>query len=68
MYIEIIENKCEGMIRVIDIKGDYFRYDSQQHSLIGERSKKTYQLGDTIKIKVKKVNILRRFLDFIPVN
>ena len=68
MYIELVENKCEGMIRVIDIKGDYFRFDPQQHSLIGERSKKAYRLGDTIKIKVKKVNVLRRFLDFIPVN
>ena len=68
MYIELVENKCEGMIRVIDIKGDYFRFEPQQHSLIGERSKKAYRLGDTIKIKVKKVNVLRRFLDFIPVN
>ena len=54
------------MIRVIDIKGDFFNYDDKQHALIGERTKKAYQLGDTINIKVKKVNILRRFLDFIP--
>ena len=68
LYVEIIENKCEGMIRVIDIKGDFFNYDDQQHALIGERTKKTYQLGDTINIKVKKVNILRRFLDFVPIS
>ena len=55
------------MIRVIDIKGDFYRYDDRQHLLIGERTKKTYQLGDMINIKVKKVNILRRFLDFVPV-
>ena len=66
LYVEIIENKCEGMIRVIDIKGDFFNYDDKQHALIGERTKKKYQLGDTINIKVKKVNILRRFLDFVP--
>ncbi len=67
LYVELIDNKCEGMIRVIDIKGDFYRYDDRQHLLIGERTKKTYQLGDMINIKVKKVNILRRFLDFVPV-
>ena len=54
------------MIRVMDIKGDFFHYDDRQHAFIGERTKKAYQLGDTIAIKVKKVNILRRFLDFVP--
>lgn len=66
LYVELIDNKCEGMIRVMDIKGDFFHYDDRQHAFIGERTKKTYQLGDTIAIKVKKVNILRRFLDFVP--
>ena len=68
LYVEIIENKCEGMVRVMDIKGDYFKYDDKKHALVGERTKKVYQLGDTITIKVKKVNVLRRFLDFIPVS
>ncbi|MDG1022883.1 MAG: ribonuclease R [Flavobacteriaceae bacterium] len=67
LYVELIENKCEGMIRIIDIKGDFYHYDDRQHAFIGERTKKVFQLGDTITIKVKKVNILRRFLDFIPV-
>ncbi|MDG1341778.1 MAG: ribonuclease R [Flavobacteriaceae bacterium] len=66
LYVELIDNKCEGMIRVMDIKGDFFHYDDRQHAFIGERTKKAYQLGDTIAIKVKKVNILRRFLDFVP--
>ena len=67
LYVELTENKCEGMIRIIDIKGDFYHYDDRQHAFIGERTKKVFQLGDTITIKVKKVNILRRFLDFIPV-
>ena len=67
LYVELVENKCEGMIRVIDIKGDFYHYDDRQHAFIGERTKKVYQLGDTITIKVKKVNVLRRFLDFVPV-
>ena len=66
MYVEIIENKCEGMIRLIDLKKDYFNFDMKNHTIVGERTKKTYRLGDKIRIKVKKVNIIRRFLDFIP--
>ena len=56
------------MIRVMDIKGDYFQYDMDRHALVGERTKKIYQLGDEIKIKVKKVNVIKRFLDFVPLN
>ena len=66
IYVEIIENKCEGMIRLVDLKGDYYIYDMQNHSIVGERTEKTYRLGDSIQIKVKKVNPTRRFLDFIP--
>ena len=55
------------MIRVIDMKGDYFHFVQDQHAFIGERSRKMYQLGDTITIKVKKVNVIKRFLDFVPV-
>ncbi len=66
IYVEIIENKCEGMIRLVDLKDDYFIYDMQNHSIVGERTKKIYRLGDPIQIKVNKVNSVRRFLDFIP--
>lgn len=66
LYVEIVENKCEGMIRMVDLKNDFFQYDMQNHTIIGRKSKIIYQLGDPIRIKVKKVNIQRRFLDFIP--
>ena len=66
IYVEIIENKCEGMIRLVDLKDDYFTYDMQNHSIVGERTKKIYRLGDPIQIKVNKVNPVKRFLDFIP--
>lgn len=67
MYVEIIENKCEGMIRMVDLKSDFFHYDEQNHAIVGERTKKKYQLGDPLRIKVKKVNVLKRFLDFLPI-
>ena len=65
MYVEIIENKCEGMIRMVDLKNDYFQYDMQNHSIVGRKTNTVYQLGDPLRIKVKKVNIQRRYLDFI---
>jgi len=66
MYVELVENKCEGMIRIKDLEKDYFSYDMQTHSIVGKKSKKIYRLGDPLLIKVKKVDIVRRFLDFLP--
>jgi VacB/RNase II family 3'-5' exoribonuclease len=68
LYVEILENKCEGMIRTTEIKGDYFYFDVDNHALTGERTKKRYQLGDPLKIKVKKVNLIKRFLDFVIID
>lgn len=68
LYVELIANKCEGMIRNTDLKEDYFYFDLDQHALIGESTQKKYQLGDPITIKVKKVDVLKRYLDFIPIH
>ncbi len=65
LFVEIIENKCEGLIRIIDLKEDYFVYDEKTHSLVGKRTKKTYQLGDPVTIKVENADLLRRQLNFI---
>ena len=65
IYVEIIENKCEGMVKLSEIKGDYFKYDDQNHRLVGERSKTIYQLGDTVNIRVKKADLIKRQLDFV---
>ena len=65
IYVEIIENKCEGLVKISEIKGDYFIYDEQPHSLVGEKTQKNYQLGDLVQITVKKADLLRRQLDFI---
>ncbi len=65
MYVEIIENKCEGLVKVSEIKGDYFTYHEKSHSLVGDRTKKIYQLGDPVRVIVKKANLIKRQLDFI---
>ena len=65
IYVEILENKCEGMIRIRDIKEDYFTFDPELYALVGDKTRKKYQLGDVIKIKVKKADLIKRQLDFI---
>lgn len=64
IYVEIIENKCEGMVRTRDIKGDYYTFDEKQYAIVGERTKKTYQLGDEVVVMVKKTDLEKRHLDF----
>ena len=64
MYVEIQENKCEGMVRLRDITDDFYTLDEKNFAIIGQRKKKTYQLGDEVQIKVKKVDLEKRQIDF----
>ena len=67
LYVEIVENKCEGMVRIKDVPGDYFFFDDRNHALVGERTKKIYQLGDLVKVTVAKADLIKRHLDFTMV-
>lgn len=64
IYVEIIENKCEGMVRIRDIKEDYYIYDEKQYALVGQATKNLIQLGDEVTVKVKKTDLERKHLDF----
>ncbi|WP_214070783.1 ribonuclease R [Mucilaginibacter sp. dw_454] len=64
MYVEIIENKCEGMIRLRDISDDFYTLDEKNYQIIGQRKKKVYRLGDEVKIKVKNVDLTKKQIDF----
>ncbi|GEL10384.1 RNAse R [Flavobacterium glycines] len=64
IYVEIIENKCEGMIRTRDIKEDYYTFDEKQYALVGATSNKLLQLGDEIYVKVKNADLVKKQLDF----
>jgi len=64
IYVEIIENKCEGMVRIKDISSDYFIFDEKQYALIGQANKKMYQLGDQVVVTVKNTDLERKHLDF----
>ncbi|PAW94239.1 ribonuclease R [Mucilaginibacter sp. MD40] len=64
MYVELTENKCEGMIRLRDITDDFYTLDEKNYAIIGQRKKKIYQLGDEVKIKVKSVDLTKKQIDF----
>ena len=65
IYVELEENKCEGMIHVKDIKDDRYYYSSEEASLIGKKNKNKFQLGDSIKVEVKNADLIKKHLDFI---
>ncbi len=64
IYVEIIDNKCEGMIRIKDIKNDYYIFDEKQYALVGQVTKNLYQLGDEVTVMVKHTDLERKHLDF----
>ncbi len=64
IYVEIIENKCEGMCRIREIKDDYYIFDEKQYALVGEVSKNLLQLGDEVYVKVKNADLVKKQLDF----
>lgn len=64
IYVEIIENKCEGMVRIREIKDDYYTFDDKQYALVGEVSKNIIQLGDEVYVKVKNADLVKKQLDF----
>ena len=65
IYVEIIENKCEGMIPIRDLDDDYYIMDEKNYCLVGRRFHKKYQLGDPLTIKVAKANLDKKQLDFV---
>jgi len=64
IYAEIVENKCEGMIPIRSLGGDYFEFDDKNYCLIGQRTRKRYRLGDHIKIKVARCNLEKKQMDY----
>ncbi len=64
IYVELIENKCEGMIPIRDLDDDYYTFDEKNYCLVGRRYHKRYQLGDEISVKVARANLDKKQLDF----
>ena len=63
VYVEIVETKCEGMVRLSEMKDDYYEYDEQNYRIIGKSNKKIITLGDKVKVRVLNTDIDRRTID-----
>ena len=64
IYVEINENKCEGMVPIRDFEDDYYEFDEKNYCLIGRRKRRVYTLGDPIRIQVARVNMEKKLIDF----
>ncbi|MEM9328563.1 MAG: ribonuclease R [Bacteroidota bacterium] len=63
IFVEIVETKCEGMIRISDLEDDYYEFDEKQYAVIGRRSGRRITLGDALKVQVVRTDIDRRTID-----
>lgn len=64
LYVELDENKCEGLVPIRDLANDYYDFDERNYCLIGRRTHTRYSLGDRVKIQVARANVEKKFVDF----
>jgi ribonuclease R len=68
IYVEIVGNKCEGMVRLQDLQDDFYYLDEDNYQVIGSRYGQQYKLGDPVRIRVKKIDLSRKQMDFEMLN
>ena len=67
LYVELKESRCEGLVKINSLKGDYFVFDEESFALKGHKTNIMYQLGQSVRVKVKAVAFENRQLDFVIV-
>ncbi len=65
VYVELVDSKVEGMIRMKDMDDDFYFLDEENYQVRGQRHGKEYKLGDTVRIQVKSINVQKKQLDFV---
>ncbi len=65
IFVEIIETKCEGMVRLADMDDDFYEFDEKSYSVIGRRRRKMYTLGDQVRVKIRKTDVEKRTIDLV---
>lgn len=65
IYVEIVANKCEGMVRNSDMRDDHYVFNQEEYAVIGQKSNKVFRLGDEVRVKVKNADLVKKHLDFI---
>ena len=68
IFVEIIETKCEGMVRLVDLTDDYYEFDQKNYRVIGQKNKRMFTLGDKVKVAVKATDIDKRTIDLVFVD
>jgi ribonuclease R len=68
LYVEIIENHCEGMVKSRDMTDDFYVFDEDNYCYVGRRKRIIYQLGDKVKIRIKRCDLIRKQVDFTLIN
>lgn len=63
-YVELNDTKCEGLVSITELEGDYYEFDEESYCIVGRHHRKIYQLGDQVLVKVAKANLVARQLDF----
>jgi len=64
IYVEIIENQCEGMIHIRELADDFYEYDEENYCIKGRHTKKEYTLGDRVRVEVVKADLQKKQLDY----
>jgi len=67
LYVEEQTTHADGMIRIKDVGDDYFEYDEKHYQILGKRTRKSFRLGDPIRVKLLAARVMERELDFVPV-
>tara|TARA_R100000935_G_scaffold23395_1_gene42698 strand:- start:11438 stop:13651 length:2214 start_codon:yes stop_codon:yes gene_type:complete len=65
IYVEIIQNKCEGMVRLQDLDDDHYEFDKENFAVVGQKTRNAYVLGDEVNVKVKNADLVKKHLDFL---
>jgi ribonuclease R len=68
IFVEIVETKCEGMVRLVDLTDDYYEFDQKNYRIIGQKNKRMFTLGDSVTVAVKATDIDKRTIDLVFVD
>ncbi len=63
LYVELVETKCEGMVSIHELDDDIYEFDEENYRIIGRRNKKTFQLGDDVRVEVLRTNLAKKQMD-----
>ncbi len=68
LYVELVSNKCEGLVPVRDLADDYYDYDAKNYTLTGRKYNNRYRLGDKVNVQVARADLQKKQLDFVLVD